>query len=136
MPTRHNFSEFVKPASSKGISIDDINLSSEDLEMYIDLLPFLNPSPYIVPEDMSLTKVYNLFRQLGLRHAFVVPRPANVVGLITRKDLLIEDSEDSDAMELQSTSVRARRRDRRIHTANGDVESPLLNGLLVNNTDG
>lgn len=55
---RHNFSEFVKPASSKGISIDDINLSSEDLEMYIDLLPFLNPSPYIVPEDMSLTKVF------------------------------------------------------------------------------
>lgn len=51
----------MKPASSKGISIDDINLSSEDLEMYIDLLPYLNPSPYIVPEDMSLTKVRNLF---------------------------------------------------------------------------
>ena len=25
--------------------------------MYIDLAPFLNPSPYVVPEDMSLTKV-------------------------------------------------------------------------------
>lgn len=56
---RHNFSEFVKPASSKGISINDISLNSEDLEMYIDLLPYLNPSPYIVPEDMSLTKVTN-----------------------------------------------------------------------------
>lgn len=54
---RHNFSEFAKPVSSKGISIDDIYLSSEDLEMYIDLAPFLNPSPYVVPEDMSLTKV-------------------------------------------------------------------------------
>ena len=34
--------------------------------------------------------MYNLFRQLGLRHIFVVPRPSRVVGLITRKDLLLE----------------------------------------------
>ena len=37
-----------------------------------------------------MVQVYNLFRQLGLRHAFVVPRPSRVIGLITRKDLLIE----------------------------------------------
>lgn len=55
--SRHNFSEFVKPASSKGISIHDIRLGPDDLEMYIDLAPFVNRSPYIVPEDMSLTKV-------------------------------------------------------------------------------
>ncbi|XP_050217220.1 chloride channel protein CLC-d isoform X2 [Mercurialis annua] len=101
---RHNLSEFVKPVSSKGISIEDISLSSDDLEMYIDLAPFLNPSPYVVPEDMSLTKVYNLFRQLGLRHIFVVPRASRVIGLLTRKDLLIEDNEDSANVELQSTS--------------------------------
>ncbi|KAF5452499.1 hypothetical protein F2P56_027491 [Juglans regia] len=129
-PIRHTPSEFVKPASSKGISIEDIHLSSDDLEMYIDLAPFLNPSPYIVPEDMSLTKVYNLFRQLGLRHIFVVPRPSRVIGLITRKDLLIEDSEESDTVELQSTSVRSRHRDRSM-LRNGDAESPLLNVLLV-----
>ncbi|KAJ8766506.1 hypothetical protein K2173_022565 [Erythroxylum novogranatense] len=104
-PIRHNFSEFVKPVSTKGISIKDIHLTSDDLEMYIDLAPFLNPSPYVVPEDMSLTKVYNLFRQLGLRHLFVVPRPSRVIGLITRKDLLIEENEDSANVELQSTST-------------------------------
>ena len=54
---RHNNIEFIKPVSSKGLSLDDIQLSPGDLEMYIDLAPFLNPSPYIVPEDMSLTKV-------------------------------------------------------------------------------
>ncbi|XP_042475967.1 chloride channel protein CLC-d isoform X2 [Macadamia integrifolia] len=105
VPIRHNFSEFVKPVSSKGLSIDKIYLSPDDLEMYIDLAPFLNPSPYIVPEDMSLTKVYNLFRQLGLRHIFVVPRPSRVIGLITRKDLLIEENVDPDTLELQSTST-------------------------------
>ncbi|GAY42557.1 hypothetical protein CUMW_067830 [Citrus unshiu] len=126
-PISHSFSEFVKPASSKGLSIDDIHLSSDDMEMYIDLGPFLNPSPYVVPEDMSLSKVYNLFRQLGLRHIFVVPRASRVIGLITRKDLLIEDGEDSTTVELQSTS----RRDKSLLTRNTEAELPLLNGLLV-----
>ncbi|PKI59214.1 hypothetical protein CRG98_020377 [Punica granatum] len=105
---RHNFTEFVKPVSSRGLSIEDIHLGSDDLEMYIDLAPFLNPSPYVVPEDMSLTKVYNLFRQLGLRHIFVVPRASRVIGLITRKDLMIEEENgELDNVELQSTSVRS-----------------------------
>ena len=55
--SRHDSGEFAKPVSSKGMHIEDIHLSSDDLEMYIDLAPFLNPSPYVVPEDMSLTKV-------------------------------------------------------------------------------
>ncbi|KAL5182180.1 Chloride channel protein CLC-d [Glycine soja] len=129
---RHDSGEFAKPVSSKGICIDDIHLSSDDLEMYIDLAPFLNPSPYIVPEDMSLTKVYNLFRQLGLRHLFVVPRPSRVLGLITRKDLLIEDKENVNTLELQSTSVRIPHQNKRLMTRNMDVEHPLLNGLLQN----
>ncbi|KAD4179785.1 hypothetical protein E3N88_28376 [Mikania micrantha] len=53
---RHNLSDFVKPVTSKGLSINDILLNPDDLEMYIDLAPFVNPSPYVVPEDMSLTK--------------------------------------------------------------------------------
>lgn len=57
MNCRHRISEFVKPVSSKGISINDIHLSHDDMEMYLDLAPFVNPSPYIVPDDMSLTKV-------------------------------------------------------------------------------
>ncbi|RYR59150.1 hypothetical protein Ahy_A05g024986 isoform A [Arachis hypogaea] len=128
---RHDSHEFAKPVSSKGICIDDIHLSPDDLEMYIDLAPFLNPSPYIVPEDMSLTKVYNLFRQLGLRHLFVVPRPSRVLGLITRKDLMIEDTENVNTLELQSTSVRNRHHNKRPTTRNSDVERPLLNGLLI-----
>ena len=54
---RHKFSDFVKPVSSKGLSIDDIHLTADDMSMYIDLAPFVNPSPYVVPEDMSLAKV-------------------------------------------------------------------------------
>ncbi|KAG7551981.1 CBS domain [Arabidopsis thaliana x Arabidopsis arenosa] len=125
---RHSFSEFAKPVSSKGLCIEDIHLTSDDLEMYIDLAPFLNPSPYVVPEDMSLTKVYNLFRQLGLRHLFVVPRPSRVIGLITRKDLLIEENGESSAVELQqSTSVRGRYSETATRM---DAARPLLDDLL------
>ncbi|KAK6122670.1 hypothetical protein DH2020_043586 [Rehmannia glutinosa] len=131
VPIRHNLTEFVKPVSSKGLSIDDIHLTPDDLEMYIDLAPFLNPSPYVVPEDMSLTKVYNLFRQLGLRHILVVPRASRVVGMITRKDLLIEDNEDTAAVELQSTSVRDHQDDRRLSRRKAAAEQPLLDGFLV-----
>uniref|UniRef100_A0A453H4S7 CBS domain-containing protein n=1 Tax=Aegilops tauschii subsp. strangulata TaxID=200361 RepID=A0A453H4S7_AEGTS len=53
------------------------------------------------------SQVYNLFRQLGLRHIFVVPRPSRVVGLITRKDLLLEEDGNTATTELQSTSVRS-----------------------------
>ncbi|KAL8486372.1 hypothetical protein ACS0TY_023171 [Phlomoides rotata] len=130
VPIRHNLREFVKPVSSKGLSIDDIHLTPDDLEMYIDLAPFLNPSPYVVPEDMSLTKVYNLFRQLGLRHILVVPRASRVIGMITRKDLLIEDNEETSGVELQSTSVRSHQGDRRA-SRRKDAEQPLLDGLLV-----
>lgn len=58
---RHNFSDFVKPVSSKGMSIEEIHLTEDELELYLDLAPFLNPSPYIVPEDMSLAKVNEIY---------------------------------------------------------------------------
>lgn len=46
---------------------------------------------YVSSELMiPFAQVYNLFRQLGLRHIFVVPRASRVIGMITRKDLLIE----------------------------------------------
>ncbi|KAG1660015.1 hypothetical protein FOA52_005595 [Chlamydomonas sp. UWO 241] len=39
-------------------------------------------------DDAPLSKVYTLFRTLGLRHLLVVPRAQSVVGVITRQDLL------------------------------------------------
>ncbi|XP_042450510.1 chloride channel protein CLC-d-like isoform X1 [Zingiber officinale] len=129
--SNRHLSDFVKPISSKGMSIEEIHLSEDEMELYLDLAPFLNPCPYIVPEDMSLAKVYNLFRQLGLRHIFVVPRPSRVMGLITRKDLLVEESDSSATVELQSTSVRDQHQDRRANGRHTHLEHPLLDSLLV-----
>ncbi|KAG6553541.1 hypothetical protein Mapa_004454 [Marchantia paleacea] len=105
---RYDVREFAKPVSSKGISVHDINLTTEEMGMYVDLEPFVNPTPYMVSEDMSLSKVYNLFRQLGLRHVCVVPRPSSVVGVITRKDLISDELEDRDPVEGATSRGRYR----------------------------
>jgi hypothetical protein len=45
---------------------------------------------HLADRSLELWQVHYLFRQLGLRHICVVPRPSQVVGVITRKDLLPE----------------------------------------------
>lgn len=85
--------DFGKPGSGKGLKIQDIALSEDEMDMFLDLHPFANRSPYTVTEDITLFQAYTLFRQLGLRHLFVVPSPQKVLGVITRKDLLAESYE-------------------------------------------
>ena len=85
---QYDSTEFMKPISSKGMKLSEIGLTDEELEMYIDLSQFVNTSSYTVQEDMSLAKVHQLFRGLGLRHLCIVPKPNEILGIITRKDLL------------------------------------------------
>ncbi|CAN6449868.1 unnamed protein product [Victoria cruziana] len=85
--------DFAKPGSSRNGDIEDIALTEEELEMFIDLHPFTNASPYTVVETMSLAKALILFRQVGLRHMLVVPKSSGrdpVVGILTRHDFMPE----------------------------------------------
>ncbi|KAJ1097590.1 hypothetical protein NDU88_002708 [Pleurodeles waltl] len=67
--------------------IQSIHVSQDERECLIDLTEFMNPSPYTVPQAASLTRVFKLFRALGLRHLVVVDSQNGVVGIVTRKDL-------------------------------------------------
>ncbi|KAK4790796.1 hypothetical protein SAY86_031209 [Trapa natans] len=85
--------DFAKRGSGHGDAIDDIELSQEELEMYVDLHPFTNASPYTVVETMSLAKALILFREVGLRHLLVIPKFSSrspVVGILTRHDFMPE----------------------------------------------
>ncbi|EDO35010.1 predicted protein [Nematostella vectensis] len=64
-----------------------INITQRERECYIDLRPFMNPAPYTVHEGASLSRVFRLFRALGLRHIVVVEDHNEVTGIVTRKDL-------------------------------------------------
>lgn len=85
--------DFAKPGSGKGLKIEEIQISAEEEEMFIDLHPFANTSPYTVVETMSLAKARVLFRQVGLRHLCVVPKSSErppIVGILTRHDFMPE----------------------------------------------
>ena len=55
-------------------------LAGPELEMLVDLRPFMQRNPFVVHADASLSRAYRLFRTMGLRHMFVSP-PQPKVGL-------------------------------------------------------
>ncbi|XP_015890869.2 chloride channel protein CLC-c [Ziziphus jujuba] len=85
--------DFAKAGSGKGIKLEDLDITEEDMEMYVDLHPITNTSPYTVVETMSLAKAAVLFRELGLRHLLIVPKTTErppIVGILTRHDFMPE----------------------------------------------
>ncbi|KAJ8549871.1 hypothetical protein K7X08_033578 [Anisodus acutangulus] len=72
--------------------IEDVAVTKDEMEMYVDLHPLTNTTPYTVVESMSVAKAMVLFRQVGLRHMLIVPKYqaagiSPVVGILTRQDL-------------------------------------------------
>ncbi|KAK4753926.1 hypothetical protein SAY87_002030 [Trapa incisa] len=103
--------DFAKKGSGHVESIDDIEFSEEELEMYVDLHPFTNASPYTVVETMSLAKALVLFREVGLRHALVIPKLSGrspVVGILTRHDFMPEHTLNLHPSLLRSRWKRLR----------------------------
>lgn len=73
--------DFAKKGLSKRDNMEEIQLTAEEMEMYIDLHPYTNASPYTVVESMSLAKALILFREVGLRHLMVIPKISGVRNL-------------------------------------------------------
>ncbi|KAL5020976.1 hypothetical protein ScPMuIL_000131 [Solemya velum] len=69
------------------LNIQDIEIKDEERSLKMDLTPYINPTPYTIEESFSLTKLFKLFRGLGLRHLIVVNAENEPVGMVTRKDL-------------------------------------------------
>jgi chloride channel 7 len=70
--------DFAKRGSGNGDKLEDIGFTDEEMEMFLDLHPFTNASPYTVVETMSLAKALMLFREVGLRHLLVIPKISGV----------------------------------------------------------
>lgn len=54
--------------------IDEVAVTDEETEMYVDLHPLTNTTPYTVVETMSVAKAMVQFREVGLRHMLVLPK--------------------------------------------------------------
>ncbi|KAJ9557304.1 hypothetical protein OSB04_011918 [Centaurea solstitialis] len=93
MLQRFHAVDFAKAGLGKGPKVEDLDIKPEEMDLYVDLHPITNTSPYTVLETMSLAKAAVAFRELGLRHLCVVPKtPARppVVGILTRHDFMPE----------------------------------------------
>ena len=55
---------------------------------YLDLRPYLDPTPTTIHMHAPLDKVHQIFTSLNLRHLTVVNDAHDVVGIITRHDLM------------------------------------------------
>lgn len=72
----------------------DLDISVNYKDMYVDLNPIMNKSPYTVVKSMSLTKAKTMFRELGLRHVCVVAGNSSnsnsdvIVGMLTRHNFM------------------------------------------------
>jgi chloride channel 7 len=67
--------------------IQSVTVAEDDMDLYMTLKPYYNKYPFTILRNASLSRVYRLFRTMGLRHIVVVSRKNKVVGIITRKDL-------------------------------------------------
>lgn len=76
-------------------TVDDVDMRSADRNCLLDLRPYANTAPYTINETASIQRSYRLFRTLGLRTLCVVNHTNQVVGIITRKDLLPDALSDS-----------------------------------------
>lgn len=88
-------------------TIEDVPiLNKHDHQWLLDLRPYANTTPYTINSTASIQRTYRLFRTLGLRFLCVVNHQNQVVGVITREDLL-PDSLDNSIMSSASSSSSA-----------------------------
>ncbi|XP_038061582.1 chloride transport protein 6-like [Patiria miniata] len=74
--------------------IHDIDINAINHNKIMDVTSFMNPCPYTVSPETPVSKVFNLFRTMGLRHLMVINSCGEVLGIITRHNLTEEFLEE------------------------------------------
>jgi len=86
-----SWDDFYTSLESETMSISELCYSSNDIQAlkgkYIDFRAVMNPSPFCVQVDTPLTRVFRLYRSMGIRHLPVVDIDNRCVGMLTRKEL-------------------------------------------------
>jgi len=69
------------------LQLKDIQINENELDLELDLRPYMNLAPYSLSENSNLPRIFRLFRGLGLRHIVIVDKRNNVIGIVTRIDV-------------------------------------------------
>ena len=63
-------------------------LQADELQMWVDISPYVSVSPQVVSYHTPVSRAYKLFSKLGVRHVVAVDRSGRVGGMIVRHDLV------------------------------------------------
>ncbi|XP_024084240.1 chloride transport protein 6-like isoform X2 [Cimex lectularius] len=80
--------EIMKGNDNPPWTINDIDLNLYDLDQIIDLGLYMNNSPYSLKMDSSIVNAHKLMSHMGARHVIIVNELNEVVGILTRKDIV------------------------------------------------
>jgi len=85
---------------------DKLELKEAEKKLQLDLSTYMNPVPHVVPPNASVWHVYQIFRQMGLRHLCVIDNAGDVIGMITRQDLTTEHCKQCFDFGSRTPSIR------------------------------
>jgi len=89
------FDDFSTTLSSKAAPFDAAkDVLAADGGAILDLRPIMNPVPITVQRECPLSRVFTLFRSLGMRHLVVTDDTNEVVGIISRKEIMSSFDQD------------------------------------------
>jgi len=96
LPLTVEYKKYKDFMGTKPPLLERILPTESETHKFVDLRPFLNQSAINLSESFSFMEAYKLFRLLELRHLTVTNDRNEVVGLITRQDLLFFHFEESE----------------------------------------
>jgi chloride channel 7 len=81
------FYDSLEKKYPKYTTIDQVVLSEADMDLFVDLRPYMDTSAFIIHESTSVSRTHHQLRTMGLRHLVVIDSSYSVVGMVTRRDV-------------------------------------------------
>eukprot|EP00009_Paramoeba_aestuarina_P010221 CAMPEP_0201528818 /NCGR_PEP_ID=MMETSP0161_2-20130828/39643_1 /ASSEMBLY_ACC=CAM_ASM_000251 /TAXON_ID=180227 /ORGANISM="Neoparamoeba aestuarina, Strain SoJaBio B1-5/56/2" /LENGTH=115 /DNA_ID=CAMNT_0047930295 /DNA_START=159 /DNA_END=506 /DNA_ORIENTATION=- len=85
--------------------IQDIQIYPADLDLFVDLTPYMNLSAFSVHHSTHALRIHRLFRAMGLRHLTVVNSKNKVEGMITRRHLTVQKAKTRFSMDTYEPDI-------------------------------
>ncbi|ORY51055.1 Clc chloride channel [Rhizoclosmatium globosum] len=82
--------------------LEEMQRENFDLDSTVDIEAIVGSNPLTVRQDSTASKVYTLFRQLGLKRVFVVDESGFLVGIVARLDLIRPVLEEEEREEREA----------------------------------
>ena len=120
---RDDLLDKLKQIPFKSPHVAEVAASLSSVEMdsaWIDVSRLMQRHPFITHADARVSRAYRIFRTMGLRHLYVTPDRPLVVGVMTRKDVIQENT--SLTLGEKAERIMAERRQSGGNYVDGEAE--------------